>query len=282
MLAKLDRVGSHFQSAYVSCVSADEKREIMLDVVEPLVANPTRLESKSKTGLVRELSNSVDRPYVVVINEADCLADSELSVLYDLYETAGVSVVLVINDRTAFLGGLRDRFHSRFAGATEVQFGSYADEQLARIVDQRATDGLQHGAIDDRAVKTIAAVGDNARVAVAFLETAARSTNGKTITAEDVVTAVSDARERLRDRALARLGDRHRHVFEILDNRGALRAGEINDRYAEVVGKKLSQSTQYRVLSKLKEYDCITSEGATSGTQYRVREIPGGVPEIPV
>ena len=278
MLAELDRVGSHFQSAYVSCVTADDKREIMLDVVEPLVANPARLESKSKTGLVRELCNAVDRPYVVVVDEADCLADSELSVLYDLYETAGVSVVLVINDRTAFLGGLRDRFNSRFAGAREIEFDSYTEDELATIVKQRARDGLR-GGIDDEAVGTIAAVADNARIAIAFLETAARSVHGGRITATDIVEAVPDAYEQLRERALSRLGTSHQRVFTIVEQHGPVSTSDVRERYADVTGDKLGRTTIYRYLQKLMEYDCIEANGETKGTQYRMKEIPGGVPE---
>jgi Cdc6-like AAA superfamily ATPase len=282
MLAELSRAGGQFQSTYVSCLSNTDRRSIIETVAESVFASPSRAQSLSRSRLLREMRSEIDAPFVVVLDEADYLGKDSRTALYDLYETAQVSVILIVNDRTAFLGNLRDRIHSRYAAAREIHFDKYSEGELAKIVEGRAGAGLRAGAVDDQAVQTIAAVADNARAAVQILQTAARSALDDRITPEDVVEAVPDAREMLRDRALSRLGDRHRYVFGILDNRGPMRAGEITDRYADVVGEELSQSTQYRVLSKLEEYDCITSEGATSGKQYRVREIPGGVPEIPV
>jgi Cdc6-like AAA superfamily ATPase len=282
MLTELERFGGEFRSAYVNCLSEDTRRAVLKTATEPLMASPSRAGSMSRQDLYAELCDLVDTPYVVVADEADHLSAEHRDALFDLYQVDGVSVVMVVNDRTQFLGSLQDKLHSRFASARDIQFDSYSEQELARIVEARANAGLQTEAINDTAIRTIAAVAGDARSAVQILHTAARATISNSVTPKDVVDAVPDARETLRDRALARLGDRHRYVFEILDNRGALRAGEINDRYAEVVGQELSQSARYRILSKLEEYELIVSEGETSGKTYRVRELPGGVPEIPV
>ncbi|PSQ28348.1 hypothetical protein BRD03_03100 [Halobacteriales archaeon QS_9_68_17] len=162
--------------------------------------------------------------------------------LYDLYETVQVSVILIVNGRTSFLGNLRDRIHPRYAAAREIHFDKYSKEAFAEVVGGRAGAGLRAGVVVDEAVQTIAAVADNARAAVRILRTAARSALDNRITPEDIVEAVPDAHETLRDRALSRLGDRHRYVFEILEESGPMRAGDIRERYAEVTGDEVSSS----------------------------------------
>lgn len=282
MLAELERVGGQFRSTYVSCLSASDRRSIIESVAEIVLANPNRAQSLSHSQLLREMRSAIDAPFVVVLDEADYLDKDSHIALYDLYEMTGVSVILIVNDRTAFLGNLRNRIHSRYAAARAIHFDKYSEEELARIVEGRAGAGLRAGAVDDEAAQTIAAVADNARAAVQILQTAARSALGDRITPEDVVEAVPDARETLRDRALSRLGDRHRYVFEILEENGSMKAADIRERYDDVTGRDVSSSTMSRYLNKLVEYDCVEKEGRTSGRVYRVRELPGGVPEIPV
>jgi len=282
MLAELKRVGSQFRSTYVSCLSNADRRDDRPAVAESVLATPSRAQSLSHSQLLREMRSEIDAPLVVVLDEADYLGKESRAALYDLYETAQVSVILIVNDRTAFLGNLRDRIHSRYAASREIHFDKYSEEALTKIVEGRAGAGLRAGAVNDEATQTIAAVADNARSAVQILQTAARSALDDRITPEDVVEAVPDARETLRDRALSRLGDRHRYVFEILEEGGPMKAADIRERYAEVTGDEVSGSAISRYLKKLREYDCIEAEGRTSGRVYRVRELPGGVPEIPV
>lgn len=71
-------------------------------------------------------------------------------------------------------------------------------------------------------------------------------------------------------------------MFEIIDENAPIRSQDIREEYAAVIGEELSRGQFSRVFRKLKGYDCVAVEGKTSGTMYRVAEIPGGVPEIPV
>lgn len=49
-----------------------------------------------------ELRAEIDVPFVVVLDEADYLGEAGCLALYDLYDTPGISVVLIVNGRTHF------------------------------------------------------------------------------------------------------------------------------------------------------------------------------------
>jgi len=283
MLSQLDQdPTSEFRTAYVSCLTATGQRQVMRSVADVLPVAGHSLDAESIAGLERQIKRHVDEPFVVVVDEADTLAPSDRAVLQNLHDLEWVSVILIVNDREQFVADLRDRFTSRFMGAREIEFPQYTESELYRIVQSRAQEGLARGAIDDAALRTIAAAAENARVAIKFLQTTADEVRSGQITAVDVVEAASDVYRALRERAIARLPDRHTEVFRIIEAGEPIKAADIRQRYAEATGEELSRGQFSRVKRKLEAYDCIVAEGVTSGTVYRVAEIPGGVPEIPV
>jgi Cdc6-like AAA superfamily ATPase len=273
---------AEFRTAYVSCLNATDRRSILREVADVLPVASSALDSESASGFTRRIKNRVNEPFVVVIDEADTLAPSERGVLHNLYGINWVSIILIVNDRSMFVNDLDDRYGSRFTGSREIKFDPYSESELYRIVESRAQEGLAEGAIDDRALRTIAGTAENARVAIKFLQTTADEVRSGQITAEDVVEAASDVYRALRERAIARLPERHSDVFRIIEEYGPIKAGNIRQHYAEATGEELSNGQFARVKRKLKAYDCIVGEGVTSGTVYRVAEIPGGVPEIAV
>lgn len=97
MLAELSRAGGQFQSAYVSCLTKDDRRAILEGALKPLMVNPQRMDSMSHAQLIDELRCKVEDPYVVVLDEADYLHDAARLALYDLYKTPRLSVVLIAN-----------------------------------------------------------------------------------------------------------------------------------------------------------------------------------------
>ncbi|WP_161973246.1 Cdc6/Cdc18 family protein [Halostella litorea] len=281
MLANLDENSlADFKTAYVSCINATDRRSILRGVAEELPINSSALDAESASGLVRRIKNRVNEPFVVVIDEVDTLEPSEYNVLHNLYGINWVSLILIVNDRDTFLGGLDGIYESRFEGSREIHFEPYSDRELYRIIEARQEAGLAEGAINERALRTIAVAASNARVAVTYLETTADEVQSPPITAEDVAEAKEEVYETLRKHAIERLPERHGRVFEIIEADGPIGSREVRQRYAEAFGEELSRGQFTRAVAKLKEYESVVAEGATSGTVYRATEVPGGVPEI--
>jgi Cdc6-like AAA superfamily ATPase len=284
MLDQLRASDADFDSRYVSCLDHDgEHRELLKSVVDPMVSNTTPIDSFSKSKLRDELRDAIDRPYLVVVDEADSLVGDAKFFLYDLYETSQLSVVLVANSQTEFLASLRDhpKIYDRFKRPLSVHFDRYDECELAQITQQRVRAGLRQSAVGDGVVETIAIVASNARDAIQILQSAATRVGdyGK-LERRDVVEAVPEAREILLERALSRLGDHPNVLFDILDERGPLKFGPLKAAYEDRVENPRTRSSVNRYLSKLREYECVDYD--EDAERYRARVVPGAVPDLPV
>ena len=211
-------------------------------------------------------------PYVVVLDEADQLEDE--SVLYDLYRTRGVSMVLVANREEEFFSDLDERLRSRLRGATRIRFDRYTLDELVAILSDRVRWGLEDGVVDDDALAVAAdsAAGD-ARVAIGVLRNAARAAERdgrERITVDAVRDAVPGARTEVRQKNVEQLTPHQRAVYDVVSEAGRVRPGDLYERYAERVDDPKTRRTVRNYLSKMAHYNLVVAAGENRGRTYHV------------
>ncbi len=106
-------------------------------------------------------------PFVVILNEVDQLHDE--SVLYDLYRTQSISMVLIANRGEELFARLDDRLVSRLHGATRIRFEKYDLDELMSILEDRVQWGLTEDALTREQLACIAdAAAGDARIAISI------------------------------------------------------------------------------------------------------------------
>lgn len=256
---------------YVNCWQNYTRFRVLYTVLEGLgEAHGIHRGSTPKDELFARLREATDRPYVVILDEADQLADD--TVLYDLHRIPAVSLVCIANGERDVFATLDDRVRSRIGTGPRVRFDRYSIAELVDILAHRAVNGLEQGVIDERQLRRIAdAAAGDARVAIRTLRAAARAagTEGNDrITDETVSAAIPEARATIEQSTLDQLTDHQRVVFEVVDERGPVSPGDLYDAYRERVEEPRGKRMVRKYLRKLEQYDLIESEGEKRGRTY--------------
>lgn len=209
--------------------------------------------------------------YVVILDEVDQLGDESL--LYDLYRTRGVSMVLIANEEEGFFARLDDRLASRLHASRRIRFERYDLDELVSILTDRVRWGLAADAIDEEGLRLIAdAAAGDARVAISVLRSAARRAeqrDGDRIDVETIREAIPEGRSAVTQKNLDQLTPHQRTLYDIVDEHGALTPGELYERYAARVENPRTDRTVRNHLSKLAHYNLIVAEGENRGRTYR-------------
>lgn len=277
----LDRLAAHagdLHTAVVNCWSAHSRYRVLYRIVEAIEGAGVRTRDHAAAALLDAI-REIETPTVVVLDEADQLAEPE--VLYDLYESPNLAVVVTANDRAGVAAGLDERIQSRLRTFREVDFDPYTAPELDVILEQRARYGLQPDAIDPALRTDIArAANGNARDAIAALEGAARRAvqdGAATIDAEHVERAIATASHDVRRATLDRLNDHQRAIFDLLARAGPLSPGTIYERYRERMDDPRSRRTVRKYVRKLEQYDLLVASGAAQSRTYRLApDAPSG------
>lgn len=210
--------------------------------------------------------------YVVVLDEVDQLEDKRL--LYDLYRTPGVSMVLIANRERDLFADLDERLTSRLRSSRRVQFNKYGIDELVAILSARAKWGFEPDAVDREQLARIAdAAAGDARVAIAILRNAARVAEREeltTIPAHIVDEAVPEARAELRQKDLDGLSPHQRTLYEIIAEHGEIDPGELYGQYREQVNEPKTNRTLRNYLRKMCHYNLVVAEGENRARTYRV------------
>ena len=217
------------------------------------------------------IEDGVDRPAVVVLDEVDQLESPD--VLYDLYHTPGLALVLVANREDRVLARLEPRLRSRLANATSVQFDRYDLDALVAILVQRAEHGLRPDVVSRADLEHVAdAAAGDARDAIRILATAVRlaaSEGAESLSPELVDRAVPAARTELRETRRERLGEHQYALYAVISSAGEISPGEAYERYADRVEEPRSRRRVRDYVSKLVEYGLVTVHGQNRGRRYR-------------
>lgn len=265
------------QTAHVRCLGASAAtvaRELLEQLPGPDPAMNTPQED-----LCLMLRERVDEPLVVVLDEADDLARTD--VLSRLFDVPEISVVLVCHDVDSWLAAADPRVRRRLSG-TEIHLRRYGVDALADILEERARVGLVKDAIGRRVLEAIAdEVAGVARDGIQTLRSAAElaERRGRDHIGDDLVDeAYEAAMHRIREHNLASLPFHHQLLYELLRVEDGLHGAELHERYDDVAedvyaGRPLTpvnKASRRRHLRKLRDYDLVEAVGENRNREYRV------------
>ncbi|MFC7173090.1 AAA family ATPase [Haloplanus litoreus] len=229
--------------------------------------------------LQTNLIETIDRPTVVILDEADDLPGSPALEL--LAGVPQLSTVVITHDLHHWLARL-EHVNDRYMDATTLTLDRYGVAELADILGARARAGLPPTAVTRGQLERIADdVAGVAREGIQALRAGAKLAEERghgTIEAVDVDDSFERARHLIRQSNLRSLPFHHHVLYAVLFEAGTLEGQALHDRYDAVaeaayadhrltpVGKR----SQRNKLQKLMAYDLVAREGPTHDPTYVV------------
>lgn len=211
-------------------------------------------------------------PYVVILDEADQLRDPD--VLYELYRTRGLYMVLIANREEELFTYLDDRLRSRLQTAVRIQFDRYGMEALRGILEDRVRWGLVEDAVSEEQLTVIAdSAGGDARTAIGILRNAARiaTQDGREeIWSADVEEAIPEAKAEIKQKDIEKLTPDQRVLYEIVSESKEISPGELYKEYRARIDDPKTNRMVRNYLEKMKHYNLIRAEGENRGRTYRI------------
>ncbi|MFW5911195.1 MAG: Cdc6/Cdc18 family protein [Halolamina sp.] len=261
-------------TAYVNCWQDYTRTAVLERAARELVdaAVPT---NPSTRDLIDTLQSSLESPGVVVLDEVDQLQEMEL--LYDLHSVPGLAWICIANREVDLLARLDDRVRSRVSVGYRVQFDRYTVETVTEILDRRAKQGLEPGAVERGTLRRIAELADgDARRAITALRVGARKAereDSQTIHPRLVEASVLDAEDEVRRKTISKLNDHQRVLYECIEEWGPLIQKELYERYEATHPEPITlRALRERHLPKLKHYNLIAVEDARGTKRYQLAD----------
>ncbi len=231
--------------------------------------------------LVDALQAIVDRPYVLVLDEADTIAD--LGVLEDLFSVPKLSVIAICHDQTEWLARLDEDLGHYFALKSQIGLDRYTTDELVDILEPRVERGLAPGVVREGQLEWIAdEVAGVARYGIKTLLGAAEIAQERGhdyFHENDVRDGFERARQMIRTANLRSLPFGPLVVYELLRLEGGLvKSGRLHDLYERFAPTLYAGRDQDPVgrrsvlnyLEKLVEYDLIRQHGENRWAKYEV------------
>ncbi|ELZ96030.1 orc1/cdc6 family replication initiation protein [Haloferax mucosum ATCC BAA-1512] len=269
-LTLLEDDGEEFDSTVVNCWKHPTRSDVLRVIAEDLVGIPVNRHSTPTAELTSRLTDDPDRPRIVVLDEADQLADTD--VLYDLHQAPALSVLYLGNDEDDLFAGMADRVRSRVSTGRRIDFDCYSTQELAEILQARADHAFRPGAVSTRQLEAIASAADgDARTAIRSLRLAseAATENGYLrISDANVEEAIPDAREELRQKSLSQLTAEQRLVYDIVRDYGPISPADLYERYEDRVEDSKTKRTVRSYLSKMRHYNLVEHHGSRNDRSY--------------
>ena len=196
-----------------------------------LLGIPRASAARNKERLRRFLKGAT--PIVVLENVDKMPPKARERVIYNLRDLDGLTLILTACSRGA-VEELDERVISRL-GPVVIEFLSYSREDVVRILEERAREGLSPLAWNPGLLAAIArATGGNARSAIAALERlAARAdhTRRPRIWLQDIPKATTEAVEQERHVALHGLNRHQKELYRVVKERGRVTSPELRRTY---------------------------------------------------
>lgn len=211
---------------------------------------------------------------VIILDEADQLDDPSL--IYDLHSLPQYALICIVNREEDLFSRVDDRVVSRLRSSEHISMDKYRNEQLSDILSARAKWGLEPDVITDDQIARIAdAAAGDARLALGILRSAAskaeRENLGR-VTDDLLVSAATDARDKIKQKNLDSLTPHQRTIYEIVSEQAPIRPQEIHDEYKQKVEDPRTLRTIRTYLSKLTQYDLLTATGTSHDREYSLVE----------
>ena len=258
---------------YVNCWQDYTRFRALYRILEAIGPTTDIHRQSTPTDALLERLHDYDGPeFVVILDEVDQLHDDDL--LYDLYRTAGVSMILIANREEELFAQLDNRLVSRLHASRRIRFEKYDLDELVSILEDRVRWGLAEDALtrDQLACIADAAAGD-ARVAIGILRSAARQaeeTDGEEIDFDTLHDAIPEGKREVQQKNVKQLTPHQRVLYEIVREHDAISPGELYDQYRDRVDDPRSDRTVRNHLSKLAHYNLIVKSGDGRGRTYRL------------
>ncbi|RDZ65343.1 cell division control protein Ccd6 [Haloferax sp. Atlit-12N] len=252
---------------YVNCWDDHRPWVVLYDILSE-VGKVWDLHRRSTAHdmLLTRLRESIDKPYVVILDEVDRLDETDL--LYSLDAIPELTLVLITNREEELFASMDERVHSRFRSGVRIYCEPYRVSELVEILDARVREGLQYD-VPTEILERIAdhAAGD-ARVSIRSLYRAAKLAGDDVITSAVVDEAVPLARGELRQKTTSQLKVHEATLLELVREHGPLKMGELRPLYIEESGEERAARSLRRDLQKLADYNLVEARGETNGRRY--------------
>jgi orc1/cdc6 family replication initiation protein len=258
-------------SHYVDCWDRRTRSAVLYDMLDGVNRAATVHRNSTPPDQLRDrLEDTIDMPYVVILDEVDQLEDTD--VIHDLYETSGLTMILVTDRVEEVAADMDTRMNSRLTVFSRIVFDRYSLDELVAILRDRARLGLANDAVGQAELEYIAdqAAGD-ARHAIGILRNAAQDAKneGRETLSDDLIEdAVHSATRDTQEAVVNRLTPEQQVVYDIIAEQSPISTGEIHDRYCEEVDDPKTMRTIRNWLSKLVRYNIIEYTGNTKDRRY--------------
>jgi orc1/cdc6 family replication initiation protein len=251
------------ETQYVDCWQHSSRFRILYRILEGVAPTYDIHRSTPRDELLQRIEG-LETPYVVILDEVDQVADADI--LRELYGIPHVTTICIANRERDVVGPLDERLRSRLRSSVTVEFDAYSDEALVAILADRVKWGLVEGAVSERQLATIAnAAAGNARDAISILRTAAREAEhegSSGIGDAHIETSIPEAQTAVRQKAVQKLSEHQRVVYEVLEEDGPLSPKELYARYQSAVEEPRTKRTVRSYLGKLEQYNLVTAAGS--------------------
>ncbi|MFC6838422.1 Cdc6/Cdc18 family protein [Halomarina ordinaria] len=259
---------------YVNCWEDYTRYKALYRVVEGVAPSFDMHRQSTPTDALIERLREYDGPgCVVILDEADQLED--MGVLYDLYRTRGLSMILIANREEELFAHLDERLASRLRTTARIRFDHYTEDELVAILSDRARWGFHDGAVEQEHLEEIAdAAGGDARTAIGILRNAARlatQSGVDSMTAEHIGDAVPEAESEIAQKDIEKLTPDQRALYDIICEYDEIAPGDLYREYRERVEEPKSDRMVRNYLSKMQHYNLISARGENRGRTYRTR-----------
>jgi Cdc6-like AAA superfamily ATPase len=262
-------------TSYLNCWKKNQRNDLLFQAADELLAGVTlHRQSMSQGEWLTKLQAEPEHPRVVIVDEVDQLEDK--SILYDLWETPGLTMICIANSAEGLYTGMEDRTRSRLAMGRRIEFDAYSVSQLATILTKRAENAGIRSAVSDHQLERIAAASDgDARLSIMALSIAydkARESNGRTDIEDEMIDGTTEeARKVLRHEYRGRLNDFQEHVFELVEIYGPAGTAELHEKHSEHADSPKSKRTLRTHLGKMVGYEVLGERGTSQNKKFYVR-----------
>jgi Cdc6-like AAA superfamily ATPase len=274
-LGKLDQFAT-VAHTHIPCLG-ETTADVLQTALKDYPSQHTTPSDASIDDLRTSLRETIDQPYLLVLDEADSLPETDLlDVLSDL---SHVSFVAVVHDPQRWLARAPETVRRRVSGP--IRLGRYRVDELSSILRARANVGLRPNTVTNDQLRAIAdEVAGVARSGIQVLRSAAEiafDRDHARIRDGDIDDAYERAQHRIRQSNLYSLTIHHHVLYGLLHEAGELPAGELHDRYDVrediYLGRErmpIGRRARRNKLAKLTEYELIEFEGDPQNRVYRV------------
>lgn len=274
LVGRLKQAAGHIRTAHIDCWDKNTYTSVLTELLDGL-GGTAKPPNSAGYELIDELRDRLERPYVVILDEADQLEDGRA--LYELHKLPRVTTILIANDYSEFFEPLDMRVESRVNGYQPIEFPKYSNDQLVTILERRIERGVRPGVVSSEVVETIVDVSCNdARKAIGNLRKSVEraEVEGRESVTNEIVRAVAPETEReLVRKTFSKLTRKQRVLYEILvEDGGELSIGDVYDefcaRYDPGDRAMPQKRTVQRHLKKLSHYDIVSFDGENSARRY--------------